>query len=147
MVFDSEQIQNSLAGSLDEFLRQQVPMNQSLTRLDEGSASADGNRSEINLRGLGVEETLILVNGRRQTGVVRDSTGGGPTQTDINGIPLTAIERIEILPSTAGGIYGGGANGGVVNIILKRDYSARTLTVRYDGTAEGGGATRRGRGR
>jgi outer membrane receptor protein involved in Fe transport len=64
-------------------------------------------------------------------------------QPDINGIPISAVERIEILPSTAGGLYGGGATGGVVNIILKRNYNDLELTARYDGTFAGGGAQRR----
>src|SRR5690606_7134354 len=51
---------------------------------------------------------------------------------DINGIPLAAIERIEVLPSTASGIYGGGATGGVVNIVMKTDYAGVEVRAAYD---------------
>ncbi len=64
-------------------------------------------------------------------------------QPNINGIPLSSIERIEILPSTAGGIYGGGATGGVVNVILKRGYQGLEVRGTYDGTTNGGNRKRR----
>lgn len=60
-------------------------------------------------------------------------------QSDINGIPISAIERIEILPSSAGGIYGGGAVGGVINIIRKRDYKGIDLRLAYRLPFRGGG--------
>jgi len=67
-----------------------------------------GTTSTINLRGLGSNETLILIDGRRTAGV---SFAGNSVQPDINGIPLSAIERIEVLPSSASAIYGGAAVG------------------------------------
>ena len=81
------------------------------------SPGAPNTYSAINLRGLGTDETLILVDGRRMPGI---SLSGERLQPDINGIPLAAVERIEVLPSTAGGIYGGSAVGGVVNVIDTR---------------------------
>ncbi len=140
VVFDAEEISRSMAPDLDTFLRTRLPMNQSRASNSQSLSGAQGNRSAIDLRGLGADQTLVLVNGRRMPGV---ATAGDFTQPDINGIPMSAVERIEILPSTAGGIYGGGATGGVVNIILKRNYNNLELSARYDGTFAGGGAERR----
>ncbi len=141
VVFDAEEIGRSMAPDLETFLRTRLPMNQS--RISAGQSmlgATTSTSSSIDLRGLGDDQTLILVNGRRMPG---PATSNGFLQPDINGIPPSAVERIEILPSTAGGIYGGGATGGVVNIILKRDYNDLELTARYDGTFAGGGAQRR----
>ncbi|OTJ68239.1 hypothetical protein CAZ01_33785, partial [Pseudomonas aeruginosa] len=74
----------------------------------------------------------MLVNGRR---IADRSVGnGGPAQPDLNGIPVGAIERIEVLPSSAGGIYGGNAVGGVINIILRSDYRGIDLTLTHNST-------------
>lgn len=83
--------------------------------------------SGINLRGLGEGQTLILVNGRR---LAAGGSSAGQT-TDISGIPLNSIERIEILPNSASAIYGADAVGGVVNVILKKNYRGLELSGRY----------------
>ncbi len=141
VVFDAEEIGRSMAPDLETFLKTRLPMNQSRASSSQNlEGSITSNQSTIDLRGLGADQTLILVNGRRMPGVADPQDFRQP---DINGIPISAVERIEILPSTAGGIYGGGATGGVVNIILKRNYSDLELTARYDGTFAGGGVERR----
>ncbi len=140
VVFDAEEIGRSMAPDLETFLKTRLPMNQSRESEGQSISGTRGNQSSIDLRGLGADQTLILVNGRRMPGV---ATNTDILQPDINGIPLSAVERIEILPSTAGGIYGGGATGGVVNIILKRNYNDLELAARYDGTFAGGAAERR----
>ncbi len=141
VVFDAEEISRSMAPDLETFLKTRLPMNQSRASNSQSLSSFSmGNQSTIDLRGLGADQTLILVNGRRMPGVATDAD---TVQPDISGIPISAVERIEILPSTAGGIYGGGATGGVLNIILKRNYNDLELSARYDGTFAGGGAERR----
>lgn len=72
----------------------------------------DTGRNEINLRGLGVGTTLVLLNGRRLV-------APGGRSPDISLIPLGAVERIEVLTDGASAVYGSDAIGGVVNIILK----------------------------
>lgn len=78
----------------------------------------DGS-TRVNLRGLGTGRTLVLVNGRRMVGV------GSPqfldTSVDLNMIPSSAVERIEILKDGASAVYGSDAIGGVVNIITRKD--------------------------
>ena len=130
VVFDVEEISRSGAINVEEFLRDRLPSNANLGARRQGGTD---NVSVVDLRGLGSDETLILVNGRRVPSVTRaGSSGTSFTQSDINGIPISSIERIEVLASTASGIYGGGATGGVVNIILRSDYSGVELGVNYD---------------
>lgn len=139
IVFDREQIDRSLAVDLESFLKTRLPMN--ATQIVSGqSATTLGNQSSVNLRGLGAAQTLILVDGRRMPGTFN---GGTVSQPDLNGIPLAAIERIEVLPSTASGIYGGGATGGVINIILRRDYTGGELKLTYENSFESDVAQRK----
>jgi len=133
VVFSSEEVARSQTTNLEEFLRTRLPMNTASSAV--GQTAADGrNNSTINLRGLGANETLILVDGRRMPGA---AATGNPAQPDINGIPLSSIERIEVLPAGAGGIYGGSATGGVVNIVLKRDFQGVNVKATYGNTFEG----------
>jgi iron complex outermembrane receptor protein len=82
--------------------------------------------AEIQLRGLGVGTTLTLVNGHRlpSGGLVGDFV-------DISTIPTSAIERIEVLPDGASAIYGSDAIGGVVNFILRKDFSGAETRARF----------------
>ena len=128
VVFDQAQIRNSHAVNIEDFLRTRLPMNTASASFSQQPTTTFGNQSEINLRGLGANQTLILINGRRQASV---SAGENFSQPDLNGIPMSAIERIEVLPTTAAGIYGGGATGGAVNVILKRNFSGYELAAGY----------------
>lgn len=131
VVFDKEEIRRSQSENLGEFLRTRLPMNTAGGGSEVLGPGTPFTVSTVNLRGLGTNQTLILVDGRRMPSV---SSRGSPGQPDINGIPLAAVERIEVLPSTAGGIYGGSATGGVVNIILRRDYSGIEVEANYGNT-------------
>jgi iron complex outermembrane receptor protein len=134
-IFDAKTIEQSGAANIEDFLKQRLTMNTvAQTNREVTTNSTRGNTSSINLRGVGEDKTLILVNGRRMANVNIGVTG---YQTDLNGIPVSAIERVEVLPSSASGIYGGSAIGGVVNIILKRDYSGGEMRVNYDNTVNG----------
>jgi len=144
VVFDSKQIEKSGATNLEDFFRKYLPMNTAQQPRSQSALNGANGKgqstSQINLRGLGVDQTLILIDGRRAPRLVESSgtPAGAFTQADINGIPLAQIDRVEILPSTAGGIYGGGATGGVINIILKSDYNGLNVRAGYDGTFRGG---------
>jgi len=97
------------------------------------------------LRGLGPDQTLVLVNGkRRHTGAlihVNTSVGRGAAGVDMNAIPASAIKRIEVLRDGAAAQYGSDAIAGVINIVLKDDGSAGSLNVSYGGYSEGDGET------
>ncbi len=140
VVFDRETIVNSGAISVEDFLKQRLPMNGAGSSNNQSATNSFGNASTINLRGLGAAQTLILIDGRRASSLV---SFGEPSQPDLNGIPLAAIERIEVLPTTASGIYGGSATGGVVNVVLRRDYSGGQVQMSYENVLDGHAPTRR----
>jgi iron complex outermembrane receptor protein len=117
-VATGEQIVRAHRDNLDQYFRSRVTANTVV--LPPSLQEFGDTNSEIDLRGLGPEGTLVLVDGRRMPSIPTSYFGFG--QSDINAIPLHAIERVETLTGTAGGIYGFGALGGVVNVVLRRDY-------------------------
>jgi iron complex outermembrane recepter protein len=94
----------------------------------------------VSLRGLGVNSTLVLVNGRRMApfGLADD---GSRTFVDLNSLPLEAVERVEVLKDGASAVYGSDAIAGVVNIILRQTYQGASLggnvgtSGSYDGSS------------
>lgn len=92
--------------------------------------------SALNLRGLGQDASLTLLNGRRM------AYGGVSQGVDISAIPVEAVERIEIVPDGASAIYGSDAVGGVANVLIQRSYDGVSLGARHGG-ATGGGLTTR----
>lgn len=140
VVFDRQALQQSSAQNLEAFLRDRLPMNAG--GLANGlRVTQYGAQSQFNLRGLGANQTLILVDGRRLPS--GPAFGATPGQANINGIPLAAIERIEVLPATASGIYGGSATGGVINIVMRQDYAGAEATLSYGNSFKSDVATRR----
>ncbi|WP_173012832.1 TonB-dependent receptor [Niveispirillum sp. SYP-B3756] len=128
VVFGSEELAQSGAQNVEDFLQSRLPMNTAQsTQSQAGPPTSVAGR--LDLRGLGADETLVLVDGRRLPSI---PTGDSFGQPNINGIPMSQIERIEVLPTTASGIYGGGATGGVINVILKRNYSGVDIEARYN---------------
>lgn len=87
--------------------------------------------SGINLRGLGTEATLTLINGNRAI-----PSGTQSQYVDPSMIPIGAIDRIEVLLDGASAIYGSDAVGGVVNVILRKDFDGAETRVKY-GSADG----------
>ena len=96
------------------------------------------------LRGLGPDQVLVLVNGKRRHGSalihVNTSVGRGTAGVDMNAIPASAIKRIEILRDGASAQYGSDALAGVINLVLKDDYEGAFGTS-YGSTYEGDGET------
>lgn len=99
-----------------------------------GSDGAD-HVDPASLRGLGPDQTLVLINGKRQhqSSLVTlfGTRGRGNTGTDLNTIPAAAIERIEILRDGAAAQYGSDAIAGVINIVLKTSTNQLTANVNY----------------
>ena len=98
--------------------------------------------SGIALRGLTVNSTLVLIDGRR-TAAYALADDGQRSFTDLNSIPLNAVERIEVLKDGASSIYGADAIAGVVNIILYKSFKDSQVTADVGTTQHGGGTTRR----
>ena len=90
--------------------------------------------SSVNLRGLGEGYTLVLLNGRRVANYAFNGSA-----VDVNSIPLAAVDRVEILKDGASAIYGTDAIAGVVNFILRKDYTGVELTGIGSRTQHGGG--------
>jgi iron complex outermembrane receptor protein len=97
------------------------------------------------LRGLGPDQTLVLINGkRRHTSAlihVNTSVGRGTSGVDMNAVPGAAIKRIEVLRDGAAAQYGSDAIAGVINIVLSDEPEAGRIAVSYGGYSEGDGET------
>ena len=100
------------------------------------------------LRSLGPDQLLVLVNGKRRHQQalvnVQQTIGRGSAGTDINAIPMSAIQRIEVLRDGAAAQYGSDAIAGVINIVLKNQTNETQLSGTVGGTSEGGGELRQG---
>lgn len=128
-----EQILASGEVSIGEVLRN-FPGNSQGSFTPRSGSSAQ-SRSDISLRGLGSNRTLVLVNGRR---LPSDALGGGSGQ-NLSLIPMAAIERVDILRDGASSVYGSEAIAGVINIILRDDYEGLQLSVQTSQPSRDGG--------
>lgn len=121
-VITSREIKASGANTVAELLT-------TITSMGAGAAfdGTDGGfargTSTASLRGLGASSTLVLLNGRRVTAsAYADPNQGRSTVYDLNTIPLSALDRVEILKDGASAVYGSDAVAGVINFITKKDY-------------------------
>ncbi|NRA85433.1 MAG: TonB-dependent receptor, partial [Gammaproteobacteria bacterium] len=136
---DADDIANSGAQDISELLSK-------LSVAGQGTFSTQGNDADdtsnggsaISLRGLGADSTLVLLNGRRIS-VSAFAKNIGTAFVDINSIPVSAIARIDILKDGASATYGSDAIAGVVNIILKKDFSGLEMSASIADTTEAGG--------
>ncbi|MCD9028255.1 TonB-dependent receptor [Luteimonas sp. BDR2-5] len=136
-VVDADTIARSGATSVETLL-QRLPASAGFAG-NQTNAYWTGNgygTTQVNLRGIGINRTLVLLNGRR---IVNGGTGAN-SSVDLNVIPVAIIERIEVLKDGASAIYGADAVAGVVNIITRRGFDGAELGLRYGETFEGDGA-------
>ena len=98
------------------------------------------NARQLNLRGLGANHSLLLVDGLRVADYPYPSQGGANQYTfqNLNNLPAAMVDRIEVLGTGASSIYGSDAVGGVANVILKHDYVGDDVSVRGGGAVRGG---------
>ena len=101
-----------------------------------------GGASSIDLRGLGGQNTLVLLNGRRLPAYAMPF--GGLVFTNVDNLPLAAVDRVEILRDGASAVYGADATAGVVNFITKRNVNQRQVGFRYGNTSDGAAGESRG---
>lgn len=135
-VFTAADIEKSGATSVDVLLQRMSASagfagNQTNAYWTEGGYGS----TQVNLRGLGVNRTLVLLNGRR---MVNSGTGAN-SSVDLNTIPVSVIERIEVLKDGASAVYGADAVAGVVNIITKQQIDGVELQARSGITEQGDG--------
>ena len=144
VVVDRDDIEASGAVSGDELLRDIPQMGDVLfdaSNNPQTSNAARGDVNSVNLRSLGVGNTLVLLNGRR---IVQHPTSQGTSDTgtvpvlsyNSNSIPVSGLERVEVLLDGAAAIYGADAVAGVVNTVMQEDFDGLTVSARY-GAAEG----------
>ena len=122
-----------------------------MTSLTQNLGALDNNQNTdgfspgaqaVDLRGLGPNHTLVLVNGRRIADYPQ-SYGGNSNFTDISNLPTTLIDRVEILSGSASAVYGSDAIAGVINFILKKKVDGTTVDFRAGTTEHGGGDSQR----
>jgi len=102
--------------------------------------------SGVSLRGLGSGSTLVLVDGRRAAQSANGNRGTDTRQgfVDLNTIPLGMVDRIEVSTDGASAIYGADAVAGVINIVLKKNYTGTEVSGGYKAAQHGGGRERNG---
>src|SRR5688572_27135393 len=99
----------------------------------QASAFNSPGISSVNLRGLGPNRNLVLVNGRRA------QPANATLVVDVNSIPSAAIQNVEVITGGASAVYGADAIGGVVNFILKDDFEGLSIDMQTSSTFEGDG--------
>lgn len=136
-VVTAEQIQNTGIVNIETAL-QRLPANAGFAG-NQTSAYWTNNgygTAQVNLRGLGIKRTLVLLNGRR---LVAGGTGAN-SSPDLNMIPVVALARTDVLKDGASAIYGADAMAGVVNLVTRTDYEGLGLSVRQGITERGDGS-------
>ena len=109
----------------------------SLGSFRESSGSSAQSNATFNLRGAGASRTAVLINGRRTVG--SPSLGGGGS-VNLNLIPMSFVERIDIIADGASAVYGSDAVTGVVNIIMKKGYDGAQFSMSYGDRAKDDGS-------
>ena len=122
-----------------EQIVQSLSAMQITTNAAQSIGSGTGGSTFANMRGIGANKTLVLLNGERISNNAVD--GSAP---DLNMIPFAAIDRVEVLRDGASSLYGTDAIGGVVNFITKRSFTGGTATVGFDSPRLGGGKVKTG---
>ena len=130
---DRSSIDASGVQSLGELMQQVPAVAGAATNPQVNNGGGDG-AANIELRGLGPQRTLVLMNGRRI-----GALGYTSSAVDINSIPINLIERVEVLKEGAGAIYGSDAIAGVVNFITRKDYDGADVSVEYGQTSRSDG--------
>ena len=136
-VVTAESIENTGIVNIETVL-QRLPANAGFAGNQTNAYWANNGygTAQVNLRGLGIKRTLVLLNNRR---LVAGGTGAN-SSPDLNMIPVSIIERIDVLKDGASAIYGADAVAGVVNIIANTDFEGFGVGARYGITERGDGA-------
>ena len=135
-IITAKQIESTGASETMQVIQRLAPsFNFPRTTIADGSSSV----RPASLRGLGPDQVLVLIDGKRRHATalvhVNGTMGRGSTGTDLNAIPVSAIERIEILRDGAAAKYGSDAIAGVINIVLKSGTGLTTLDLKSGTTA------------
>lgn len=130
----SENFQKSSTGSIESVMNQMPQFVAAGTQFNssiQNSATSTPGAATLNLRGLGTNRNLILIDGRRA------QPSNAALVVDVNTIPAAAIQNVEIITGGASSVYGPDAMAGVVNFILKKDFEGVEMDFRTGATNEG----------
>jgi iron complex outermembrane recepter protein len=142
-VITREEIERTGATTLNDILQNVASAGLGNFSETNTNLSSGGGSAGISLRGLGLSYTLVLVDGRRVAPSGFGGATGVATFTDVNSIPVGAIDRVEVLKGSASAVYGADAVGGVINIILRRDLKSGEVALNYGQTSRSDGQTTR----
>ena len=136
-VITAKELKASGKTSVSDVLRA-ISANSGNSYNEQYTGSFSAGTSGLSLRGIGQQNTLILVNGRR---VASYATAQDLQQTfvDLNSLPMAAVQRIEVLKDGASSVYGSDAVAGVVNIILYKEFTGTDITAQWGGSTQGTG--------
>lgn len=138
-VITREDIRRTGATTINELIKS-IPVIDTNDQGELASNSPGGSgTARVALRGLGSAQTLVLVNGRRMPVNPLSDTSGAGHAFDINQIPVSAIERVEILKDGGSAIYGADAVAGVINFILRKDFRGYEVKASYGESSRGDG--------
>lgn len=132
-IFDAEDLKLSNSANVEEFLRD---MPQFVAGIGSNTNNGNPGVATVDLRNLGEERTLVLVDGKRF--VAYDADGA----VDLSMIPIALIERVEVITGGASAVYGSDAVAGVVNFIMKKNFQGVETDLSYQITEQGDGARR-----
>jgi iron complex outermembrane receptor protein len=138
-IITAEQLKQSGYTSIAQVLGNITANGQGTLSQGFSGAFAAGAQA-VSLRGLNTSATLVLVDGHRMTSNSMFDDGQR-SFVDIGNIPFDAIERVEVLKDGASAQYGSDAMAGVVNVILKKNFTGTTINAEGGSTTEGGGTT------
>ena len=134
-VLDYNYIQSTGATTVAELIGMLAISSGAENQADSFSQAATQGTGNVNLRGLGLSSTLVLINGRRQT-ISGALTNDGSVFVDTSHIPIDAIEQIEVLKEGAASTYGSDAIAGVVNFILRKDFEGLEVSAAISKAAD-----------
>ncbi|WP_431288320.1 TonB-dependent receptor [Roseateles chitinivorans] len=132
-IITQEEIKSSGANNVADLIQRLPAMGGNLTVGDISIGSNSGGIATASIHGIGESYTLVLLNGRRIA-----PTGSG-SRINLNSIPMSAIERIEVLTDGASALYGSDAIAGVVNFVLKKNVQGGNITANYSNPIGNGG--------
>jgi iron complex outermembrane recepter protein len=136
MTVDAERLQQSSTVSIESVLNQMPQFVPDGTQFDSGNQSSGATTlgiATVNLRGIGANRTLVLVDGRRA------QPANASLVIDLNTIPDAAIERVETITGGASAVYGADALAGVVNFVLKKNFEGVDMDFQTSATQQGDG--------
>lgn len=130
-IIDAETIRNSGVSELADLVNE-IPSLFVTQNNQTSNQQGNAGLNALDLRGLGTERTLVLVNGRRRVPAMP-----GSSAVDISAIPAALVQRVDVITGGASALYGADAVAGVANFILKQDYEGLEFTGTYSGSTRG----------